>query len=223
MPSRQQALTQLDLTVEVRPCPKDARTHRAQVQTLGGKQSFPFSSTRTRACPCTRAKTSSGTSPIGAGAAVPRGSSPTTALTGWMPTLFRAGRGMTRYPTAVSFEGKRPLTLYNYEGNQFARLVREALCSWRYRTRCTTAGRGARGGIRFGTWRRGRRCRTWRIRTRGSRWERATPSWRICSRRTGQDGGGVDGRAADVRHRRLVCPTFSYSLVPTFPTIVLDG
>ena len=125
-----EALTQLDLTVEVRPCPKDARTHRAQVQTLGGKQSFPF-----------LVDENTGVSmyesedivrylyhEYGAGAAVPEGIISTTALTGWMPTLFRAGRGMTRYPTAVSFEGKRPLTLYNYEGNQFARLVREALC-----------------------------------------------------------------------------------------------
>ena len=36
------ALTQLDLSVEVRPCPKDARVHRAEVEALGGKQSFPF-------------------------------------------------------------------------------------------------------------------------------------------------------------------------------------
>ena len=65
----------------------------------------------------------------------------TTVLTGWMPTLLRMGRGMTRYEGATAGAGGEggggedgarrgmvPLTLYNYEGNQFARLAREALC-----------------------------------------------------------------------------------------------
>ena len=45
--------------------------------------------------------------------------------------LLRAGRGMTRYANATTHAGAadlKPLTLYNYEGNQFARLAREALC-----------------------------------------------------------------------------------------------
>ena len=37
-----EALSQLDLTVEVRPCPKDAVKHRAEVEAMGGKLTFPF-------------------------------------------------------------------------------------------------------------------------------------------------------------------------------------
>ena len=68
----------------------------------------------------------------GNGAEFPEGIVSTTVLTGWMPTLLRAGRGMTRYANATTHRERddpiEPLTLYNYEGNQFARLVREALC-----------------------------------------------------------------------------------------------
>ena len=37
-----EALSQLDLTVEVRPCPKDAVKHRTEVEAMGGKLTFPF-------------------------------------------------------------------------------------------------------------------------------------------------------------------------------------
>lgn len=64
----------------------------------------------------------------GNGAPFPERIVSTTALTGWMPTLLRAGRGMTRYEGSTRVAGGEedivPLTLYNYEGNQFARLVR---------------------------------------------------------------------------------------------------
>ncbi len=40
-----------------------------------------------------------------------------------MPTLLRAGRGMVRY-AAASQPPSQPLRLYNYENNQFSRLVR---------------------------------------------------------------------------------------------------
>jgi len=53
---------------------------------------------------------------------------PSTLLTGWMPTIIRAGRGMTRWDRAPAELPKQPLELWNYDGNQFARLVREALC-----------------------------------------------------------------------------------------------
>ena len=69
----------------------------------------------------------------GVGAPFPDALVSTTAITGWMPTLLRAGRGMTRYERPTAEEAAAdppavPLELYNYEGNQFARLVREALC-----------------------------------------------------------------------------------------------
>ena len=125
-----EALTQLDLTVEVRPCPKESVTHRAEVEALGGKLTFPF-----LVDPNTGTKMYESADIVaylydtyGNGAPYPEKIVSTTVLTGWMPTLLRAGRGMTRYPGATLKEGVQPLTLYNYEGNQFARLVREALC-----------------------------------------------------------------------------------------------
>ena len=131
-----EALSQLDLTVEVRPCPKDAVKHRTEVEAMGGKLTFPF---------LVDPNTEAGKGGMyesedicrylyatyGNGAEFPEGIISTTVLTGWMPTLLRAGRGMTRYANATTHAGAadlKPLTLYNYEGNQFARLAREALC-----------------------------------------------------------------------------------------------
>ena len=131
-----EALSQLDLTVEVRPCPKDAVKHRTEVEAMGGKLTFPF---------LVDPNTEAGEGGMyesedicrylyatyGNGAEFPEGIISTTVLTGWMPTLLRAGRGMTRYANATTHAGAadlKPLTLYNYEGNQFARLAREALC-----------------------------------------------------------------------------------------------
>ena len=131
-----EALSQLDLTVEVRPCPKDAVKHRTEVEAMGGKLTFPF---------LVDPNTEAGEGGLyesedicrylyatyGNGAEFPEGIISTTVLTGWMPTLLRAGRGMTRYANATTHAGAadlKPLTLYNYEGNQFARLARGALC-----------------------------------------------------------------------------------------------
>ena len=131
-----EALSQLDLTVEVRPCPKDAVKHRTEVEAMGGKLTFPF---------LVDPNTEAGEGGLyesedicrylyatyGNGAEFPEGIISTTVLTGWMPTLLRAGRGMTRYANATTHAAAadlKPLTLYNYEGNQFARLAREALC-----------------------------------------------------------------------------------------------
>ena len=131
-----EALSQLDLTVEVRPCPKDAVKHRTEVEAMGGKLTFPF---------LVDPNTEAGEGGMyesedicrylyaeyGNGAEFPEGIISTTVLTGWMPTLLRAGRGMTRYANATTHAAAadlKPLTLYNYEGNQFARLAREALC-----------------------------------------------------------------------------------------------
>ena len=130
-----EALSQLDLTVEVRPCPKDAVKHRTEVEAMGGKLTFPF---------LVDPNTEAGKGGMyesedicrylyatyGNGAEFPEGIISTTVLTGWMPTLLRAGRGMTRYANATTHgdDDLKPLTLFNYEGNQFARLAREALC-----------------------------------------------------------------------------------------------
>ena len=114
-----EALSQLDLTVEVRPCPKDAVKHRTEVEAMGGKLTFPF---------LVDPNTEAGKGGMyesedicrylyatyGNGAEFPEGIISTTVLTGWMPTLLRAGRGMTRYANATTHGGAdlKPLTLY---------------------------------------------------------------------------------------------------------------
>jgi len=51
-----------------------------------------------------------------------------TLTTGWMPSLFRFGRGAAVEESALGQPSPaEPLVLYNYEGNQFCRLAREAL------------------------------------------------------------------------------------------------
>ena len=63
-------------------------------------------------------------------------------MTGWMPTLLRAGRGMSRFERAAVPPAEL-LVLYSYENNQFCRLVREALCELELPYRLVNAGKGS--------------------------------------------------------------------------------
>ena len=60
-----------------------------------------------------------------------------------MPTLLRVGRGMARFERASAEAPPQALELYNYEGNQFARLVREALCELELPYVCRAAGKAS--------------------------------------------------------------------------------
>ncbi|KAL5982880.1 hypothetical protein ACLOJK_016958 [Asimina triloba] len=51
-----------------------------------------------------------------------------TLFTGWMPTILRAGRGLTLWGRAKSELPPKKLELFSYENNPYARIVREALC-----------------------------------------------------------------------------------------------
>ncbi|XP_075110885.1 uncharacterized protein LOC107804049 isoform X3 [Nicotiana tabacum] len=51
-----------------------------------------------------------------------------TIITGWMPTLLRAGRGMTLWDRSRKEPPPKKLELFSYENNPYARIVREALC-----------------------------------------------------------------------------------------------
>ena len=163
-----EALTQLDLDAEIRPCPKGARRHRDEVVKRGGKASFPFLVDETAGVEMYESEdiVRHLYAAYGEGAPFPDALVSTTALTGWMPTLLRAGRGMTRYERPSPGGGEEageeeeeedsaaeeaaadppaaPLELYNYEGI-VARLVRR-------RVRAgdpvfvRNVGKGARGG-----------------------------------------------------------------------------
>ncbi|KAL5559843.1 hypothetical protein UlMin_036054 [Ulmus minor] len=125
-----EAITELDLSVEVYPCPKGSARHREMVRSLGGKEQFPF-----------LFDPNTGTSMYESGDIVKylfqqygQGRKPSvgllesTLLTGWMPTLIRAGRGMTLWEKATPDPPLQKLELFSYENNLYARIVREALC-----------------------------------------------------------------------------------------------
>uniref|UniRef100_A0A0D3ATA6 GST N-terminal domain-containing protein n=2 Tax=Brassica oleracea var. oleracea TaxID=109376 RepID=A0A0D3ATA6_BRAOL len=92
-----EAMTELDLSVEVYPCPKGSVRHRELVRRSGGQEMFPF-----------LIDPNTDTSMYESGDIVKylfnqygNGRGPSTGLlestlfTGWMPTLLRAGRGMS--------------------------------------------------------------------------------------------------------------------------------
>ncbi|XP_042495397.1 uncharacterized protein LOC122074578 isoform X2 [Macadamia integrifolia] len=125
-----EALTELDLSVEVYPCPKGSLRHREMVKTFGGKEQFPF-----------LVDPNTGLSMYESGDIVNylfhqygRGSDPSfgllesTMLTGWIPTILRAGRGMMLWEKARKEPPPKKLELFSYENNPYARIVREALC-----------------------------------------------------------------------------------------------
>lgn len=125
-----EAMTELDLSAEIYPCPKGSRRHREIVRKIGGKEQFPF-----------LVDLSNGVSMYESGDIVRYlfqqyglGSSPSfgllesTLFTGWVPTFLRAGRGMTLWNRAPSEPPPKMLELFSCENNPYARIVREALC-----------------------------------------------------------------------------------------------
>ncbi|CAN8246703.1 unnamed protein product [Cochlearia groenlandica] len=125
-----EAMTELDLSVEVYPCPKGSIRHREMVRRSGGKEMFPFlvdPNTNTLMY-------ESGDivkylfNQYGNGRGPSTGLLESTLFTGWMPTLLRAGRGMSLWDKASTDPPPKMLELFSYENNSYARLVREALC-----------------------------------------------------------------------------------------------
>ncbi|KAG8633599.1 uncharacterized protein LOC110607003 isoform X2 [Manihot esculenta] len=125
-----EALTELDLSAEVYPCPKGSVRHREMVRNFGGKEQFPF-----------LVDPNTGISMYESGDIVKylfqqygKGRSPSmgllesTLFTGWVPTILRAGRGMTKWERARPDPPSEKLELFSFENNQYARIVREALC-----------------------------------------------------------------------------------------------
>ncbi|XP_038709840.1 uncharacterized protein LOC120004549 [Tripterygium wilfordii] len=125
-----EAMTELDLCVEVYPCPKGSVRHRQMVREFGGKEQFPF-----------LIDPNTGISMYESGDIVKylfqqygKGKGPSTGLlestlfTGWMPTILRAGRGMTLWDKARLDAPSQKLELFSYENNAHARIVREAFC-----------------------------------------------------------------------------------------------
>ncbi|XP_022152512.1 uncharacterized protein LOC111020220 isoform X2 [Momordica charantia] len=148
-----EALTELDLAVEcdhliqsnVYPCPKGSIRHRDIVKKCGGKEQFPFLT-----------DPNTGTSMYESGDIVKylfqqygNGRNPSTGLlastlfTGWVPTILRAGRGMTLWGKAAPDPPPKKLELFSYENNPYARIVREALCELELPYILHNVGRGS--------------------------------------------------------------------------------
>ena len=130
------ALTYTPTQLEVYPCPKsppgETGRHRTEVLQRGGKETFPFL-VDLNSGPDAQGMYESADivkylfETYGEGAEMPPYLLESTLLTGWMPTLLRAGRGMSKFERAMP-PPPQLLQLYSYENNQFCRLVREALC-----------------------------------------------------------------------------------------------
>ncbi|XP_030468009.2 uncharacterized protein LOC115686755 [Syzygium oleosum] len=125
-----EAMTELDLSVEVYPCPKGSARHRELVRNLGGKEQFPF-----LIDPNTGVSIYESGDIVnylfekyGNGTNLSAGLLESTLFTGWMPTILRAGRGMTLWEKARQDQLPEMLELFSYENNPYARIVREALC-----------------------------------------------------------------------------------------------
>ncbi|KAF4390322.1 hypothetical protein G4B88_024328 [Cannabis sativa] len=125
-----EAITELDLSVEVYPCPKGSLRHREMVRRFGGKEQFPF-----LIDPNTDITMYESGDIVkylfeqyGQGRKPSAGLLESTLVTGWVPTLLRAGRGMTLWEKARLDPPPKMLELFSYENNQYARIVREALC-----------------------------------------------------------------------------------------------
>ncbi|KAL7200076.1 hypothetical protein ACSBR2_022228 [Camellia fascicularis] len=141
-----EAITELDLSVEIYPCPKGSIRHREMVRRLGGKEQFPF-----LVDPNT-GKSMYESSEIvkylfqqyGKGRSPSMGLLESTLLTGWVPTILRAGRGMTLWEKAKTESPSKKLELFSYENNPYARIVREALCELELPYILQTVGEGSR-------------------------------------------------------------------------------
>jgi len=140
-----EAITDLDLNVEVYPSPRGSTRHRAEVVAAGGKAMFPY-----------LVDPNNGTemyesadivdylySRYGEGAEPSPYLIPSTLATGWIPLLLRPGRGAMRDDRALEDRPPKLLKLYNYDGNQFARLVREVLCELEIPYLLVSCGKGS--------------------------------------------------------------------------------
>lgn len=145
-------VTYLDLDVTIVPCAAGSR-HRAAVAaaaTAQGKDRPTFPYLEDEAAGVSLFESEDIVNHLlrnyGNGAPLPPPSEyflPSALLTGWIPLLLRPGRGATVDESAVAAAPAQPLTLYSYDGNQFCRLVREALTELDLPYTLVSAGKGS--------------------------------------------------------------------------------
>ncbi|XP_073123381.1 uncharacterized protein [Henckelia pumila] len=141
-----EAITELDLSVEIFPCPKGSMRHREMVRKLGGREQFPF-----LVDPNTGISMYESSDIVkylfrqyGGERSPSFGILESTLLTGWMPTLLRAGRGMTLWKNSAKEPPPEKLELFSFENNPYARIVREVLCELELPYILQSVGQGSR-------------------------------------------------------------------------------
>ncbi|XRB06637.1 anaphase-promoting complex subunit [Pycnococcus provasolii] len=129
-----EAAADLDLDLRILPCPKNGRVFRTRAVEVGGREQFPLMVDENNSDSVIIYESDAIVKYLyetyGGGyeeSSPPRLLS-STLLTGWMPTVLRLGRGLRRYDGAKPEAAGARITFWSYENNQFARLVREALC-----------------------------------------------------------------------------------------------
>ena len=117
-----EAITALDLVVDVKPCGRGSR-HRAEARKLGGKEQFPLLVDGDTVLYESADIVDYLAEKRGVTLAPPTGG----VLASAAATAFRPGRGDAVSAGALAKPPRKLLELYSYEGNQFCRLVREVL------------------------------------------------------------------------------------------------
>ena len=118
-----EAVTALDLVVDVKPCGRGSR-HRAEARKVGGKEQFPLLVDGDTVLYESADIVDYLAAKRGVTLAPPTGG----VLASAAATAFRPGRGDAVSAGALAKPPRKLLELYSYEGNQFCRLVREVLC-----------------------------------------------------------------------------------------------
>lgn len=145
-----EVVTYLDLTVTVKPCATGSR-HRAEVAELAGgaKPTYPYLVDSAAGvsmfesadiCNHLLATYGPGVDELPAPAEY---FLPSTLVTGWIPSLLRPKRGTSVEPGRKPPPAPAQLVLYSYEGNQFCRLVREALAELDLPYELRSTGKGS--------------------------------------------------------------------------------
>lgn len=138
-----EALTELDLDVEIRPCPKGGKRFRPQVKQGGGKHQFPYlvdPNTGTALYESADiidylARTYQGR------VAAPRGLRRRLVEAG--SSLASAARPMRGLRAKPSSAPAQPLELFSFESSPYSRLVREVLCELEIPYLLRNTGKGA--------------------------------------------------------------------------------
>ena len=131
-----EAVTALDLVVDVKPCGRGSR-HRAEARKLGGKEQFPLLVDGDTVLYESADIVDYLAEKRGVTLAPPTGG----VLASAAATAFRPGRGDAVSAGALAKPPRKLLELYSYEGNQFCRLVREVLCELDLPYRLYSAGK----------------------------------------------------------------------------------